>query len=329
MKKLLIVCAVFLVASGFTKEEIASKVDAGMFDEIKKAVISAKQQQDPWAIFEAVKNNDYEAVAKLATKNNINKRDFTKHQATPLMWAAARDYEDICKLLIDKGASLTLRDADGWTAIMYSVDKNYPNTTRLFIKQARAKKIDEDMLYNKSKKDETILSVAVKQNAKKAIDVIVGELGKEYRDCNRNTLLMTAVEKNNDAMVQYLAHDKKVDTNALNDFEETPLMTAVYRDRKTDEEKNKRYKIVQILLAHYAKINAKNALDKTALMCAAEKGRLAIVRYFLSDDRVQRKNGEEVEINAKDVYNKTALKYALEFKQNETAKLLEEHGAKI
>ena len=327
MKKLLIVCAVFLVASGFTKEEIASGMDAGIFDEIRRVVTSIKQQQDPDAIFEAIKKNDYQAVAKLATKDNVNKRDWTN--ATPLMWAANRGQENICELLIDRGASLTATDRDGWTAVMYAVSKNYPNTTRIIIQKAKAKKVDEAMLSKRSKKDETVLSVAVNKNAKKAITVIAKELGIEYRDVNDDTLLMIAVNQNNDLMVQYLAHDKKANTNALNEFNETPLINAVYTDRDTDEEKNSRYKIVQILLAHYADINAKNIYEKTALMCAAEKNRRGIVRYFLDDDRVQRHNGAKVEINARDVAGKTALKYAVEFKNYEIVKMLIENGETI
>ena len=290
MKKLLLVCAVFLIASGFTKEEIASKVDVNTFENFKTEVTELKQQQDPWALFTAIDNHDYNAVKTLLDQGTKpTKRDWANN--TALMWAASRGYTDICKLLISyftNPKDIDEIDEYDWTALMFAAKNNHGETIKLLIDKG-ADKNHKTISFL-----ETVIGVAATNCANNAIKALLekGVNIEQRGDGNSYTPLMSAINSH------------------IVDDELVILAT------------------VKLLNSKGADVNARSAYGETPLMIAASKGYYSIVKFLLSKERLDKGNGEKIEINAPDIYGNTAYKYAKNNGHPKTADLLKSYGGK-
>lgn len=311
MKKLFLVLSVFLVVSGFTKQEIISSVDKKVFENFKTEITRiSRNQRSPWAIFTAIDNNNYAEVKELLDSGvKANQRDWANN--TPLMWAAKRGYTEICELLLSyytKDMNIDETNELDWTALMFAAANNHPKTVKLLIEKG-ANKDHKTISFS-----ETVLGVAATAGANAAIGALL-EKGANIEQAGDfgYTPLMYAVDANQADTVYYLI-SKKANVNATDTIGDTPLMIAALLGH---------YKIIQMLIANHAKINAKNEEDKTALMYAAENGHYDSVAYLLDKKRL-----EKAKINEKDVYGKTALKYARENGHTKTAELLKSYGAK-
>lgn len=310
MKRFLFIVVVFLAVTGFTKQEIASKVDAGVFENFKTEITELRTQQDPWVIFTAIDKHDSAEVKRLLAQGiSPTKRDWANN--TPLMWAATRGYTDICELLISYFKNP--KDIDevnefDWTALMFAAQNNHSATVKVLIENG-ANKNHKTMSFS-----ETVIGVAAQSGANAAVKVLLEKgVNIEQRGDFGYTPLMYAVDANHPDTVSLLI-SKKADVNTRDEMGETPLMIAAALGH---------YKIVQILIANYAKINDKSDEDRTPLMYAATGGSYDSVVYMLSNERL-----EKAKINAKDIYGKTALDYARKNGHTKIVNFLISQGAK-
>lgn len=311
MRKLIFVVGVFLAVTGFTKQEITSKVDASVFENFKTEITELRTQQDPWVIFTAIDNNDYAGVKSLLAQGiKANKRDWANN--TPLMWAAKRGYTNICELLLSyytKDMNIDEPNDYDWTALMFAAQNNRAETAKFLIEKGANKN------YRTSSFSETIMGVAATSGAVEVIKVLLNKgVSIEQKSGNLGyTPLMNAVDANKAGAVSFLIA-KKAAVNAEDSFGDTPLMIAASKGY---------YRILQILIANSAKVNIENEEGKTALIFAAENGHYDSVAYMLDTSRLEKAN-----INHKDIYGKTALKYARENGHAKVAELLVSKGAK-
>ena len=293
MKKLLIVCAVFFLASGFTKEEMASKIDENIVKEFKKELTQLQiQQADPYDIFDTVKDNDYEGVKKyLVNGGKPNKRDWANN--TLLMVAAKRGYTEICELLLSyykKDTLKTLIDETneyGWTALMFAAESNQGKTVDLLIKKGA------DKNYKATSFLETVIGIA-------------------------------ALNCANDALKALLDNDADIEQTSSYNY--TPLMSAI--DSHIVKDEAKILATVKLLNSRKANVNARAEEGETPLMIAAAKGYYNVVAFLLSKERLEQGNGVKIDINAEDAYGTTAYKYAKNNAHPKTAELIKSYGGK-
>ncbi len=75
---------------------------------------------DSQALLDAVRGKSVEKVqAQLAAGADVNQK--TARGATALMLSLELKQPEIASLLIDKGASLTMKDDDGWNALIFAL----------------------------------------------------------------------------------------------------------------------------------------------------------------------------------------------------------------
>lgn len=289
MKKLLLVCSVFFLASGFTKEEIASKLDENTITEFKTELAQLKTQQaGPADIVEKVQNHDYEGVKQYL--DNGGKPNMRWANNTLLMIAAKRGYKDICELLLSyykPGMDIDETNEYGWTALMFAAESNQGKTVDFLIKKGA----------NKNHKTTSFL------------ETVIG---------------VAAINCANDALTALL--DNGADIEKTSSYNYTPLMSAI--DSQVVKDEVKILKTVKLLNSRKANVNARAEEGETPLMIAAAKGYYNIVNFLLSKERLDQGNGEKIEINATDAYGKTALDYAKSNAHPKTAELIKQRGGK-
>ena len=289
MKKLLIVFAVFFIVSGFTKEEIASKIDENIITEFKTELDQLRTQQaGPADIVEKVQNHDYEGVKQYLAKGG--KPNMRWANNTLLMIAAKRGYTDICELLLSyykPNMSIDEFNEYGWTALMFAAQNNQGKTVDFLIKKGANKD------YMATSFLETVIGVA-------------------------------ALNCANDALTALL--DNGANIEKTSSYSYTPLMSAI--DSHIVKDEIKILETVKLLNSRKANVNARAEEGETPLMIAAGKGYPKVVAFLLSEERVKQGNGEKVDINAEDAYGKTALQYAKDNGYSDIANLIKKHGGK-
>ncbi|GEM_PF-3143556 len=289
MKKLLIVCSVFFLASGFTKEEIASKIDENIVKEFKTELTQLQVRQvGPADIVEKVQNNDYEGVKAYLAKGG--KPNMKWADNTLLMIAAKRGYNDICELLLSyykPNMSIDETNKYGWTALMFAAGSNQGKTVDLLIKKGA------DKNHKTSSFLETVIGIA-------------------------------AINCANDALVALLDNGANIEQTSSYNY--TPLMAAI--DSYVVKDEVKILATVKLLNSRKANVNARAEEGETPLMIAAAKGYYNVVNFLLSKERLDQGDGKKIEINAEDAYGRTALQYAKDNAHPKTADLIKQRGGK-
>ncbi len=289
MKKLLLVCAVFLVASGFTKEEIASQVDETIITEFKTELSQLKTQQaGPADLVEKIQNNDYEGVKAYLVKGvRVNMR---WENNTLLMIAAVRGHTKICELLLSyykPNMDIDETNEYGWTALMFAAQNNKGETVSFLIKKGA----DKNHL------------------ATSFLETVIG---------------VAALNCANDALTALL--NNGADIEQTSSYNYTPLMSVI--DSHVVKDEAKILETVKLLNSRKANVNARAEEGETPLMIAAAKGYYNVVKFLLSKERIEQGNGEKIEINAEDSYGNTAYMYAKNNACPKTADLIKSYGGK-
>ena len=89
------------------------------------------------ALMDAVFRGDADAVKTLLSKRGfVNAKDEYSGR-TPLIMATVNGHIEIVKALLGKGADVSVKDADGWTALMFAQEYGHAEIERL-LKEAGA-----------------------------------------------------------------------------------------------------------------------------------------------------------------------------------------------
>lgn len=245
----------------------------------------------------ATNSNSKQVVEFILNLNyDPNPRDF--NGKTPLYHATWRSYNEICELLIKRGALVNLLDNYRNSPILYTTNLNTIKVLLNYNSQilSNEKETLVHKLIEKGKFEEI-----------KYLDERLGSLNKVLGPNSCNPLLYS-VFNDNYILTKFFV-EKKYDVNTLNEMGLTPLMRAV-------EKKN--FLIVKILVENGANVFAKNKRGETPFMLACKHDDLKSAKYLYRFDS---------SINQQDDGGYTPLMWAVSYKYDKICDFLIENGA--
>lgn len=183
---------------------------------------------------------------------------------TPLHCAVAQDRVAVCQALVDFGASLTLRDNQGKSALDYACLYHHDALVRILATHERA---------NPSDTDETGLTALHWAHGKTAVDTLV-DAGSDVntQDRRERSPLHYLYAKNNITICALL--NRGANINATDAQLQTPLHLATKRKDDPD--------LVRFMILRGANIGARDIRGKTPLHMAAQRGRVAVTRILMA-----------------------------------------------
>jgi ankyrin repeat protein len=219
------------------------------------------------ALLEAVvfHSNYVEDLLKAGADPNYT--DFMGNN-TPLMWAARFGRLEIAKILMKYGANINLKNGSNVTAFIIASIYNQPAIVNELIHYSSEQK--EHKLTKKQ------IKLALKYGAQAGSTPALAEIIKNFKETGiekdtfrsfLQTALFEAIRYRNNATVDLilkLGKEFELDINALNTFNETPLMIASSIGHKPT---------VETILNYGPDINFKNNNGRTALMNATSAGK--------------------------------------------------------
>jgi ankyrin repeat protein len=312
-------------------------------------LLAAAQAQAGTDLFEAVRNNNLEAL-RTAVAENANLEPRSSRGVTPLMHAAAFGSPQAVKILIDAGADVNAKDGFGATALVWAAgdaakakmlvehgadvnarttngrtplivaaihDGNAATVRRLLDQGADIKTADEQ--------GETALLVAAHADAFDTVKLLL-ERGADPNETDKAgfTPLLNASAHGNTDMMRLLI-EKGAKVNVANTFggavkfgeialkQLTPLMLAAPHGGPA---------AVRLLLAAGAEVNARDSRGMTPLMfaVASEDENIEIIRMLVA---------KGADVNARSESGETALDWARKYGNPRVIATLEKVGADV
>ncbi|KAM3444331.1 hypothetical protein MY4824_000220 [Beauveria thailandica] len=281
-----------------------------------------------------------DAFARLDYGSNFK----VKHDQTPLLWAAARGYAVVVKLLVEKGSDIKAEDKHHRTPLWHAVEHGHDAVARLLLQNGceiqefsgqctpplihtiiKGNEAMTRLLLEKGvdieAKDEvgmTALSHATKRGRETIIQLLLENgANVEASDIYGQSPLFVAISTGNEYAIRLLLKAGAV-IEAKDGGGRTPLMYAITTTHEAT---------VRLLLEKGADIEAKDEDGMTSLMHATENWHEAIVWLLLEKGANIEAPGTN--INAKDVWGWTALIYAIERQHEAIVRLLLIEGADI
>lgn len=189
-------------------------------------------------IFEAVKNNDWDGIARLIENGiDINIRD--KEGMTALIYASWNGKTEIVKKLLHNGADVNSADNLGWTALMLASAGGYASIIEMLI-------LSGADIHAKSHENATALMYAANsdQDHPGCIKLLTnhGALINEVESINYSALTFAAMRGNLQAAVVLI--ESGADININYGKHSNPLATA---------KEYKRVEMVDLLRKHNAR----------------------------------------------------------------------------
>jgi serine/threonine-protein phosphatase 6 regulatory ankyrin repeat subunit A/serine/threonine-protein phosphatase 6 regulatory ankyrin repeat subunit B len=268
------------LAKSLFKSSARSKHDYKSEDEMVRSVTNA-------ALLEAAERNKLDGVkSQLAAGADVNTR--SRSGNTALMLAIEYSYGrlDVATFLIDNGADLNAVDNDGNTALMNAISRNNNEAVVALLAHKAA-------VHFRNKEGRTALHIAAAEVHQRDVEALLA--------------IKPAVMASS-AGVDLVG----VDVNSRDNSGRTPLMLAADHDSLVPDD------VMELLLAHGAKIDERDPQGNTSLMIAAKAGGMSGVEYLVSKGAA---------VNLKNNAGETALKFARKIHENErvsNAKLVED-----
>ena len=223
---------------------------------------------------------------------------------TPLHWSALRNYADIARLLLAKGATVDARDNRHRTPLHFAAEKGHADVVNILLKHgadtnAECKPHGETPFFeaaNEHRLDiaRTLLEHGANPNVRE----------KRFG----GFLLLYMACRNNEEMLRLLLEHGS-DVKVANNEGQTALFEAVEFPA-----------IVKLLLEHGADVKTKDKFDETPLHAAARGGPPEVVRLFLT---------KGADINAQNKMGWTPLVDAVMEGHTNNVSLLLKKGAKV
>jgi ankyrin repeat protein len=308
--------------------------------------INARDNTGMTALFAAVKSWCLEMIKQPPVK--AHRLKIRKYKEDVFLTTAAEPsevYEEIIRLLLNKGADVNIQDNSGKTALMIAVKNKNMEIIKLLLKKHADIKA-------KDNKGRTVLIIASDKDNEEIVELLLDKgADVNIQDDSGRTALMAAVESRNVDIVKLLLK-KGSDVNAVDRNGSSSLMVAmdiaanrfnrflqkifdaeissapvtklsagksfysnIWNDRTIFilPDDSSSIEMAKLLINKGANINAKDSKSRTPLMIAAEKGYIEIVKLLINrgaDVNVRRHDGE------------TALGIALQKGNFNTARLL-------
>jgi len=313
--------ALMIVASKGKQDVLELLITSG-------ADLNLKDAEEATALDYAVENGKTELARFLfkrsaKSKNNYKSEDEMLRSVTnaALLEAAERNKLDSVKSQLAAGADINTRSPSGNTALMLAIEYSYGRldvTTFLMDNGADLNAVDSD--------GNTALMIATARNNNEAVVALLAhKAAVHFRNKEGRTALHIASAELHKRDVEALLAIKPavtassagvdvvgVDVNSRDNSGRTPLMLAADHDSFVPDE------VMELLLAHGAKIDEQDPQGNTSLMIAAKAGGMSGVEYLVSKGAA---------VNLKNQAGETALKLARKIHENDrvsNAKLVED-----
>ncbi|MFP3031273.1 MAG: ankyrin repeat domain-containing protein, partial [Wolbachia sp.] len=277
-------------------------------------IVNAKDGCDIAPLHLAAGNGKLDIVKYLINKGaSIDVRDC--FYQTPLYWAAKSGELDMVKYLVNKGASVDIEDSYGWTALYWAVENENFYIAEYLIKE---KGIDVSARYSNGK---TMLHEAIRFAKLDAVRYLIGKgIDIDIKDGYGGTPLHWAAIRGKIDMVRYFI-EQGADVNAKDNDDLTSLHWAVLYAN---------LKVVRCLVEDGSDVDAKDKRGWTPLHLIAKNNRLlwgddlnemlGTTEYFIQ---------KGADVNAKDKDGNTPLHLAAMNGKIDVAKVLLKHNADV
>lgn len=306
-------------------QEIVDAIEKEWLNKLLKGNITDKYIIDRGLIC-AVKHGNIEDIEKILGMGadinclftNNKKYNVENDILVPLLVAMENEKEDVIKLLIEKGAKLSLEKERSGNDLMDNphilvyCEKMLELAVNEYIK-----KIKEEDINKLIGEENTLLIYAAKLNFKDAVKKLI-EMGADLEiKVNRRshtTILDTALtmsirKKNNEIAKMLIDAGAKIKEYSQSDS--NPLYVAI---------KNKNVEIIEYLIKNKVDLNPKGHCNNPLIDAISDELENPIVELLI-------KNGADV--NALGLFDKTALSKAIYNVDYKTIDLLIENGAKF
>lgn len=264
----------------------------------------------------AAKRGDAAQVESLLERGAaVNARELngqlTLMRYTALMWASYKGHGNVVKVLIARGADISLRDSESRTSLMMAASGGHLDIVRMLADagadiHARSNYSDTALFMAASGGHRAVLAWLIEKGA--AVDAA--------SDTGETPLMAAALRGHTQAVEILMKKGARVD--AIDGTGSTALIMA---SMGVLHEGGGSAETVRLLLASGADVNHSNDDGTTALIGAASRGNTAVVRELLSAGA-----DREARISYGQHKGETALSLALRNHHNEAAELLQTYG---
>ncbi|KAL8825600.1 MAG: hypothetical protein Q9170_007731 [Blastenia crenularia] len=226
---------------------------------------------------------------------------------TPLMMACRRGYAETVKLLLDKGASVNIRNHSESTALFEAVIANRTDVVAVLLTNPRID-INEEHLHNSER---TPLMFAAKDDYIAILRELLHNprIDVNKKDLEGNTALSIAAKAGHSESLRLLLENNKIEVDSVDQNQSTALIHAA---------RNGWDYIVDQLLNKGADVSIKDQDGGTAILRAIDNGHTAVVERMLGN--------VNVDIHESDNTQRTFLHGAAVNGHAEIIKLLIEKG---
>ena len=249
------------------REESCADIERG-YDTIKAEAVAI---QINIALFAAA-DRDCEALAKklVAAGGSVLARD--RRGAMPLAHAARGGHPRLVAFFLAQGVPIDARNVDGGTALFAAAEGERHSTVALLLDKGA-----DPNLTGRSGLT-PLMAAAFKGNDRILETLLAHGADPDVRDATGKSAMVYAAARGFDDVVQRLL-DAGVDANARAGNDLTPLMWAAGHDEGVGPAAVER--VVDVLLARGAVLDAADNRGRTALMIAAALGDAATVALLL------------------------------------------------
>jgi ankyrin repeat protein len=260
-------------------------------------------------LLKAAAEGKLELVEKLLENGaNINAR--RADGSTPLISALYCSHPKCSKLLIEKGSDINAKDNVDWTPLLNAIDSNLTEVALILIEKgadinAQSKDGKTPLLIARQKKNKEIISRLLENEAEEPPKP---ELEPHEQESLNNRLYQTV--SNGPLEVAKSLLEEGANPNAKYESGTTLLLRSI-EHRQLD--------IAKLLIEKGADVNVEFSDAVTPLMIFLNQNRPDLAKVAVDHG---------ADVNAHDKYNFTPLTYALQFSTTEIADYLIQKGAK-
>ncbi len=237
--------------------------------EISKAQITAIEVS--LTLFASADGNCVNLATQLLDQGaSLDARD--RIGARPLSHAARSGHVEMVDLLLARGAAIDARDLHGATALYYAAERGHSSTVQRLIERGANVK-----LTGRSGVSPVAAAAYAGRDSIVALLLAHGADGRARDDTGKPPVVYAAASGRLDIVRQLLGSDGDLNARYANDL--TLLMWASGPDEKVPEAQA--IEVVSYLLDKGAHIDDRDDRGRTALMIAAEGGRVEIADLLL------------------------------------------------
>ena len=243
--------------------------------------------------------NGQTLIAKLLLERGADVTVATQDGWTPLNSASDSGYIGVVKLLLEKGADVTVETNKGWTPLNSASSNGHVDVVKLLLEY------DADVTV--ATQDGSTPLDSASSNGHVNVVKLLLEYGADVTVTTQDgSTPLNSASSNGHLEVVKLLLKKGADATIATQDGWTPLLWATIQGH---------WDVVKLLLEHGAEIESKDSKGRTPLSWAAANGHTAVVQLLLETG--------QVDANAKDEDGQTPLSYAAENGYSAIVRLLE------